>query len=376
MTFKDLNLIPPLLKAIEKANYSTPTTIQKQAIPLILEGSDLMGCAQTGTGKTAAFVLPILQLLQAKKTLLKNPRVLILTPTRELASQVSANLKTYSTFLPITTVTVFGGVSPSQQLLSLKKGCDVLVATPGRLIDFMNQKHVDLSQIEILVLDEADQMLDMGFVNDIKKILKKVPAKKQTLFFSATMPDDIKKFANSILQNPKEVMVSKVSSAATTVKQLVSYVEKADKSQLLIDLLQSLDEDKYIVFVRTKYGADKLVKQLKRVGLVSAALHGNKSQNARSLALDGFKTNKIKILVATDIAARGIDISELPCVINFELPNVPETYVHRIGRTGRAGNKGMAISFCSTEEKPDLKNIQKLIGFNLEEFKTNVKAMI
>ncbi|MBA5793219.1 DEAD/DEAH box helicase [Flavobacterium sp. xlx-214] len=367
MTFKDLQLIDPLLKAIEKANYKVPTSIQQQTIPLILKGNDVMGCAQTGTGKTAAFILPILQNLSIRKKQSKKPRALVLTPTRELALQISDNLKTYSIFLNSSYATIFGGVSAVPQIDKLKKGCEILVATPGRLIDLTNQKIIDLREIEILVLDEADQMLDMGFVNDIKKILKNIPTKRQTLFFSATMPTEIKKFANSILYNPKEVIANKVSSTVEIIEQKVCFVEKPKKPQALLHILQNIEQDKFIVFTRTKYGADKLVKFLKKNGIDSVAIHGNKSQNARQNALENFKNDKIKILIATDIAARGIDISELPCVINYELPNVAETYVHRIGRTGRAGKEGIAISFCSTEEQTDLKNIQKLIGFKLKE---------
>lgn len=375
MNFKELNLIPPINKAIQKVGYTAPTPIQQQSIPHILKGNDLIGCAQTGTGKTASFAIPVLQLLHEKQTSHKNIRALVLTPTRELAIQVSDNFKMYGSFLSLKHLEIFGGVPQGNQVTAIKKGVDILIATPGRLLDLMNQGLVNISQIEILVLDEADRMLDMGFVHDVKKILKKVPVKRQTLFFSATMPTDIRKFAQSILNNPKEINVTPVSSTAQTVKQSVYFVEKTEKLDLLVRILQDPSIERSLVFSRTKHGADKLVKKLVKAGISAAAIHGNKSQNARQNALNNFKNSSIRVLIATDIAARGIDIDELPHVINYELPNVPETYVHRIGRTGRAGASGTAISFCSEDEKKDLKNIQKLIGFNMAVAKENLQPL-
>jgi ATP-dependent RNA helicase RhlE len=364
MNFSQLNLIKPLLRAIEEAGYTTPTEIQKKAIPLALQSRDILGCAQTGTGKTAAFALPILQHLQQdnRKTSL---RCLILTPTRELALQIDDNFKLYSKYTNLKSHAIFGGVSQVNQVAVLKRGVDVLIATPGRLLDLMQQGIITLSGIEILVLDEADHMLDIGFIHDIKRVLAKVPAQRQTLFFSATMPKEIRKFAATILKDPAEIAVTPVSSTAETVQQSVYFVEKPEKAGLLIHLLKENDLDRTLVFTRTKYGADKLVKQLSRKGINAAAIHGDKSQNSRQRALSDFKSSKIKVLVATDIAARGIDIDQLPFVVNYELPNVPETYIHRIGRTGRAGKDGVAISFCDSDQKGDLNNIQKLIGFNM-----------
>lgn len=365
MNFDQLNLIQPIRRAVTEAGYTAATEIQGKAIPHILAGKDILGCAQTGTGKTAAFAIPILQKLQDSNSRNNHIRALVLTPTRELALQIEESFNTYGQYLTVRNISIFGGVPQGKQVTALKKGVDVLIATPGRLQDLMQQGFISLSDIEILVLDEADQMLDMGFVNDVKKILTHIPAKRQTLFFSATMPKAIRKFANTILQQPVEVAVTPVSSTAQTVQQAVYFVEKKEKPGLLVQLLSDRSIARSLVFTRTKHGADKLVKQLGQKGIYAAAIHGNKSQNARQRALDDFKNSRIRVLVATDIAARGIDIDELPHVVNYELPNVPETYVHRIGRTGRAGKEGVAISFCGSEEQDDLKNIQKLIGFQM-----------
>ena len=365
MNFKSLNLINPIIRAITEAGYSKPTDIQNMAIPHILEGKDIIGCAQTGTGKTAAFAMPVLQLLKKKNPEHKEIRTLILTPTRELAIQIEENFKVYSKYLPLSQLCVFGGVGKGSQIAALRKRVDVLIATPGRLLDLCSDGHVNLSKIEILVLDEADRMLDMGFVNDVKKILRLTPSKKQTLFFSATMPVSIRKFANTIVKNPVEVSATPASSTAKTIEQSVYFVDKNRKTDLLINLLEDSSINRLLVFTRTKYGADRLVKQLGHTGIFAAAIHGNKSQQARQKALEDFKKSKVRVLIATDIAARGIDIDELSFVINYELPNIPETYVHRIGRTGRAGMEGKAVSFCDEDERSDLKNIQKLIGFTM-----------
>jgi len=366
MTFKQLNIIAPILKCIERQGYLQPTPIQEQAMPFVLQGRDLLGCAQTGTGKTAAFAIPILQLLAAKQpTPRKAVRSLILTPTRELAIQIHENFACYGKELPLKHGVIFGGVSQVNQVKALRSGIDILIATPGRLMDLMQQGHIDLSQVEVFVLDEADRMLDMGFVRDVQKIVAKLPRKRQTLFFSATMPASIKQLADSMLSNPVEVIVTPVSSTTESVEQSVYFVEKKDKNKLLSQILGNAAISRSLVFTRTKHGADQLVKLLAKEGIFAAAIHGNKSQNARQKALDGFKINRLRVLVATDIAARGIDIDELPHVINFDLPNIPETYVHRIGRTGRGGRFGTAVSFCGSEEKADLRGIEKLIGFKL-----------
>jgi ATP-dependent RNA helicase RhlE len=365
MDFKQLNIIPSIMKAVQTAGYTKATEIQYQSIPHILNGHDLIGCAQTGTGKTASFAIPVLQLLDKQKIKNKGIRSLVLTPTRELAVQISENFKTYGQHLNIKHLAIFGGVPQSKQVKALNTGIDILIATPGRLLDLISQGYINLAHIEILVLDEADRMLDMGFVNDVKKILTKVPSKKQTLFFSATMPQEIRKFAHSILKEPIEINVTPVSSTAETVKQSVYFVEKNEKFDLLIQLLDDQKINRSLVFARTKHGADKLVKNLLSSGIHAAAIHGNKSQNARQRALDDFKSSKIRVLIATDIAARGIDIDELPHVVNYELPDIPETYVHRIGRTGRAGYHGTAVSFCDRQEKKELQSIQKLIGFKM-----------
>ena len=365
MLFQDLNLIEPILKALRTEGYTQPTPIQEQSIPVILQKRDLLGCAQTGTGKTAAFAIPMLQLLAedlitGKKT--KAPKALILTPTRELAIQIMESFAAYGRHIPLKRSVIFGGVSQHAQVMALNQGSDIIVATPGRLLDLMNQGYVDLRSIQIFVLDEADRMLDMGFVNDVKKVIAKLPVQRQTLFFSATMPNEIQSLANSILTKPEKVSVTPVSSTANTIDQSIFFVEKRDKNALLVHLLKDKNVHSALVFTRTKHGADKVVKILTTANVKAAAIHGNKSQNARQAALQSFKNKTIRVLVATDIAARGIDVDDLTHVINFELPEVSETYVHRIGRTGRAGNSGIAFSFCDTEEKLLLRDIQKLIG--------------
>ncbi len=366
MSFNNLKLIEPVLKALIHEGYTIPTPIQQQSIPAILEGRDLRGCAQTGTGKTAAFAIPLLQLLdqdQHPDSQGRRPiRALILTPTRELAIQIEESFKAYGRFLNLRHLVVFGGVSQVSSVNNLRRGVDILVATPGRLLDLMHQGHVSLRDVKFFVLDEADRMLDMGFVHDVKRIIAKLPHERQTLFFSATMPPEINQLAKSILRNPVTVEVSPVSSTADTIQQTVYFTEKPNKTNLLRHLLTGTDINTALVFTRTKHGADKLTKDLNRAGIKTEAIHGNKSQNARQAALKNFKNQHTRVLVATDIAARGIDIDDLSHVVNFELPHVPETYVHRIGRTGRAGANGRAISFCDFEEKPLLKDIQKLIG--------------
>ncbi len=366
MKFNELNIAESILRALSEFGYTSLTPIQQSAIPAILNGEDVMGCAQTGTGKTAAFAIPILQALENQPSARTGIQALILTPTRELAIQVAKNFEVYGRYQTLSHTVIFGGVPQEKQVRQLKKGTDILIATPGRLLDLAQQGHVNLSKVRMLVLDEADRMLDMGFINDVKKIIQRVPAKRQTLFFSATMPQSIRKFADSLLRNPKEISVTPVSSPAETVKQSVYFVEKQNKTDLLVSILNGSGIDRSLIFTRTKHGADKLVKQLERTGIDAAAIHGNKSQNARQRALEDFKNSRIRVLIATDIAARGIDIDRLPFVVNYELPSLPETYVHRIGRTGRAGTNGVAVSFCGSEERTDLKNIQKLIGFNME----------
>ena len=368
MTFKELNLIEPILKALETEGYTTPTPIQAQSIPITLQQRDLLGCAQTGTGKTAAFAIPILQLLHAEQAAQKGPKViksLILTPTRELAIQIGESFTAYGRHTGLKHSVVFGGVAQGPQTTALRNGIDILIATPGRLLDLMNQGFVHLQHIKIFVLDEADRMLDMGFINDVKRVIAKLPTKRQTLFFSATMPPEIQKLSSSILTNPAKVEVTPISSTAEKVQQGIYFVEKKDKRALLIHLLEHGGIKSALVFTRTKHGADKVMKDLVRAGIKAQAIHGNKSQSQRQGALNNFKNGQTRVLVATDIAARGIDIEELSHVINYELPNIPETYVHRIGRTGRAGASGIALSFCDQEEKDYLKDINKLIGKNV-----------
>lgn len=364
MSFESLKLDTPFLKAVQEEGYTTPTPIQAQAIPLVLEGNDLLGCAQTGTGKTAAFAIPILQLLNNSKSFdrRKKIRSLIVTPTRELAIQIEESLVAYGRHTKLTSTVIFGGVNQNPQTRTLQQGVDILVATPGRLLDLMNQGFISLKDIEIFVLDEADRMLDMGFIHDVKKLLAVLPKKRQSLFFSATMPPEIVKLADSILHNPSKVEVTPVSSTAETINQFMYYVDKGNKNALLLDVLKDPKIKTVLVFTRTKHGADKVVKVLVRNNITAEAIHGNKAQNARQRALNNFKAQTTRVLVATDIAARGIDVDELAHVINFEVPNIPETYVHRIGRTGRAGADGTALSFCDATEKAYVRDIEKLIG--------------
>lgn len=365
MTFEDLNLIDPILSALKEEGYTKPTPIQEQAIPIVLKGKDLLGCAQTGTGKTAAFSIPVLQLMhkEGEKPQGKRPiRTLILTPTRELAIQIGESIANYGKNLPLRHRVIFGGVKQHAQVSALKQGVDILVATPGRLLDLMNQGYVKLNNIEYFILDEADRMLDMGFIHDVKKVIAKLPNKRQSLFFSATMPKEIVKLSAAILTDPLKVEVTPESTTAETINQVVYFVDKGNKRNLLKEVIEERNIERALVFTRTKHGADRVAKTLTKQGINAQAIHGNKSQNQRQNALNSFKDNKTRVLVATDIAARGIDIDELTHVFNYELPNVPESYVHRIGRTGRAGADGVAISFCDALERKYLKDIQKLIG--------------
>ena len=364
MDFKNLKLIAPLLKALQSQEYTQPTPIQQEAIPAVLQHKDLLACAQTGTGKTAAFALPIIQLLYQQKEAgqsLPGIKVLVLTPTRELAIQIEESFKNYGAYSGLKQLAVYGGVSQYHQVKHLQQGVDILIATPGRLLDLVMQRYVSLQHIKIFVLDEADRMLDMGFITDVQKIVRKLPVQRQTLFFSATMPPEIVRLSQSMLNNPVKIQITPVSYAAETVEQAVYLVEKADKRSLLIHLLKNNEIESALIFTQTKFGADKLCNALKKENIKVQAIHGNKSQSERQKALFNFKNKSIRVLVATDIAARGIDIESLSHVINFELPNVPETYVHRIGRTGRAGTSGKAISFCGIEEKMLLRDIHKLI---------------
>lgn len=379
MTFNDLKIIPEILKALAKENYTTPTPIQEQSIPSVLAGKDLLGCAQTGTGKTAAFAIPIIQRLceqQIKPTTLRRIRSLILTPTRELALQISENIDAYSQFTNLRCTAIVGGVSQKVQERALNQGADIIIATPGRLIDLINQKRIDLQYVQILVLDEADRMLDMGFIHDVKRIITKMPSKKQTLFFSATMPPEITKMVKTLLVNPVKVEITPVSSTVDRITQSLYMVDKANKQKQLNHILEDKSIVSALVFTRTKHGADRVVRELEKVKISAQAIHGNKSQNARQSALSNFKSGVTRVLVATDIAARGIDIDELSHVINFNLPNIPETYVHRIGRTGRAGLSGSAISFCEVEEIPYLKDIEKLIGKTIPVVEDNPYPML
>jgi len=363
MSFSSLGLSEPLLKAVAEQGYDTPSPIQMEAIPAVLEGKDVMAAAQTGTGKTAGFTLPILELLSKGQRVKANQaRVLIITPTRELAAQIGESVITYGKYLPLRSAVVFGGVKINPQMKKLRQGVDILVATPGRLLDLYNQNAIRFNQLEILVLDEADRMLDMGFINDIKKILALLPKQRQNLLFSATFSDDIRRLAKGLVNNPVEISVTPRNTTVEAVEQWICPVDKKQKSALLIELINSNQWNQVLVFSRTKHGANKLTTQLEKVGLSAAAIHGNKSQGARTRALANFKSGKIQILVATDIAARGLDIDQLPHVVNFDLPNVPEDYVHRIGRTGRAGATGQAVSLVSADEFKQLSDIERLIG--------------
>ncbi|MBU5419526.1 DEAD/DEAH box helicase [Acetanaerobacterium sp. MSJ-12] len=362
MQFVDLKLSPPILKALAEMGYQTPSPIQEKAIPPVLAGRDLFGCAQTGTGKTCAFAAPILQRLGTDRVGKRPPiRALVLTPTRELALQIYENFVQYGKYLPLRCAVIFGGVSQNPQVEKLQRGVDILVATPGRLNDLIGQGYISLKKVEIFVLDEGDRMLDMGFIHDVRRVVAQLPQERQTLLFSATLPPEIEKLARTILKNPLKVSVTPSATTAEKVSQSLYYVDKPNKKRLLADLLQQPEIESALVFTRTKHGADRVVKELGRAGIEAKAIHGNKSQGARQTALKAFKDRSIRVLVATDIAARGIDIDELSHVINYDLPNEPETYVHRIGRTGRAGLSGTAISFCMFDEIPYLKDIQKLI---------------
>ncbi|MDD3363649.1 MAG: DEAD/DEAH box helicase [Syntrophomonas sp.] len=368
MNFDELRIITPILKALKAEGYTIPTPIQEKAIPVILEGKDLVGCAQTGTGKTAAFAVPILQNLYKDKSNVRGLRTikaLILTPTRELAVQIGESMAAYGKYTGLKHTVIFGGVSQYSQTNALRAGVDILVATPGRLLDLMNQKHIRLDHIKMFVLDEADRMLDMGFSHDMKKIIARLPVKRQTLLFSATMPAEITSLVDVILKKPVRVAVTPPSSTVDSIEQAVYFVDQKDKTSLLIQLLNNRSIDSALVFTRTKHGADKVVKALAKASITAQAIHGNKSQGARQLALNDFKLKRTRVLIATDIASRGIDVQELSHVINFDLPNVPETYVHRIGRTGRAGLGGTALSFCDREEKPYLRDIQTFISKNI-----------
>ncbi len=369
MRFDELMVIKPILKALNEKNYKEPTPIQAKAIPLILDRKDVLGVAQTGTGKTAAFSIPIIQLIHkidGKNNSKPKLRSLIVTPTRELAIQIDESIRDYSRFTQIKHTVIFGGVKQMKQVKRIQAGVHILVATPGRLLDLIGQGIFNLNDVKLFVLDEADRMLDMGFIHDIKRLLKLLPEKRQSLFFSATMPDNIVTLSKTILKHPQKVEVSPVSSTAETIQQYVYYTNRIDKRNLLLHLLKNTIDDQVLLFARTKHGADKIARFLKKEKIKSAAIHGNKSQNQRQKALKDFKEGKIKLLVATDIAARGIDIDKLQYVVNFNIPNIPETYVHRIGRSGRAGNNGIAISISEPEDNVFMKDVQKLIKFKAE----------
>ena len=365
MKFNELDIIEPILKALSDKNYTQPTTIQEKAIPLILKRNDILGSAQTGTGKTAAFAIPIIQFIHnAEEKQKGKPRIsaLIVTPTRELAIQIDENIKEYSRYTNVKHTVIFGGVKQASQVNKLKAGVDILVATPGRLLDLISQRIINLKSVNVFVLDEADRMLDMGFIHDIRKLLEILPERRQSLFFSATMPQNIVDLSRKILKNPKKIEVSPVSSTAETIQQYLYYTNRLDKKNLLLHILKDEKLDQVLLFAKTKHGADRIARNLKSKKISAAAIHGDKAQNQRQKALQEFKNGKIRVLVATDIAARGIDIDKLKYVINYEIPNIPETYVHRIGRSGRAGEDGTAISICEPEENAFVKDIEKLIN--------------
>lgn len=374
MQFEELKIVEPILKALKEEEYTTPTSIQEKAIPLILNRRDVLGSAQTGTGKTAAFAIPIIQHLYLEKQQSNRPRkvnALIITPTRELAIQIGDSFSTYGKYTDLKNTVIFGGVKQTNQVNRLKSGVDILVATPGRLLDLMNQGIINLKDIEYFVLDEADNMLDMGFIHDIKKIIAKLPTKRQSLFFSATMPDNIVALSRTILKNPTKVDVAPISSTAETIQQYIYYTNKSSKLELLNYILEDKEIDQVLLFARTKHGADRITRSLSKKKISSSAIHGNKSQNTRQKALQDFKEGKTRVLVATDIAARGIDIDKLKYVINYEIPNIAETYVHRIGRGGRAGEEGISISICEPEENAYIKEIEKLINKKIEVIEDN-----
>lgn len=374
MTFKELNISSPVLRALEDKQYAIPTPIQEQAIPIASKGVDVLGLAQTGTGKTAAFAIPIIDQLKDRKFpkgAFRPIRSLILTPTRELALQIEESFLDYGKYTDLRYTVIFGGVNQNPQVRQLKRGTDILVATPGRLLDLIGQGFIHLDQIEIFVLDEADRMLDMGFIHDIKKIFPLLPKQKQTMLFSATMPKEINEISNSLQKHPVRVEVTPESSVVDTIDQFLCCVEKPEKIDLLVNLLHKDTRDRILIFSRTKHGADKIARTLNKKNIGCEAIHGNKSQNARQTALNNFKSGKTRIIVATDIAARGIDVPDLGMVINYDMPDVAETYVHRIGRTGRAGKDGQAITFCAKEDRPMLKDIEKLIGSKINKLNFN-----
>lgn len=372
MEFQNLGLIAPILNAIKDFGHNTPTPIQKATIPAILSHKDIIGCAQTGTGKTAAFVLPILQMVSQQRKTKNKVSVLVITPTRELASQIGQNIVSYNKYLNLAHTTIFGGVPQKRQEVILQKGVEIIIATPGRLLDLIQQNIIDCSAVTHFVLDEADTLLDLGFLNDIKKIIRKLPVKRQNLLFSATLPDNIRKLADEILVQPEFIGVDPVSSSSNTVDQKVIYLAAESKPETLKDILEANQKEQTLIFTRTKFGANKLVRYLVNKGYTPECIHGNKSQNAREKSLLAFKSKTSNILIATDIAARGIDIALLPLVINYDLPQETETYIHRIGRTGRAGNSGVAISFCTDTERPQFNKIQNLIGFKVPTYNNNI----
>jgi ATP-dependent RNA helicase RhlE len=362
--FQELDLIEPIQRAIAAQNYTTPTPIQAQSIPHLLEGRDMLGCAQTGTGKTAAFALPVLQRLHETSTNSKQRKIraIVLSPTRELAGQIQKSFDTYGRHLSLRSTVIYGGVSEKRQIRDLKKGVDIVVACPGRFLDLLGRGFIDLSSVECFVLDEADRMLDMGFINDIRRVIKKLPNRRQNLLFSATLPKSIVKLANKMLRNPVQVEIAPEKPTVDAIDQSIMYVQKRDKKRLIADLLAEPEVERSIVFTRTKHGANRLTKRLGKAGFPAIAIHGNKSQNSRQRALDGFRDGSYDVLVATDVASRGIDVDDITHIFQFDLPDDPESYVHRIGRTGRAGRTGVAISFCDESEAKKLRKVEKVIG--------------